>query len=126
MRKLSTTEHSLTITIYPNIVTIVMLAPFLPFFWKSAPVEQWPYFISIGVLLATAQYLIASALSLSDSSALAPLDYTSYAWVFALDFMMLGTMPTYQNLIGVSIIMLSGIYVYYRAKRQERPNKPAL
>ncbi|MDR1032124.1 MAG: DMT family transporter, partial [Holosporales bacterium] len=126
MRKLSTTEHSLTITIYPNLVTIILLAPFLPFFWKSVPAEQWPYFISIGVLLATAQYLIALALSLSDSSALAPLDYTSYAWVFALDLMMLGTTPTCQNLIGVSIIMLSGIYVYYRARRQERPNKPAL
>jgi drug/metabolite transporter (DMT)-like permease len=117
MRNLSKTEHSLTITIYPNLVIIALLLPFLPLFWKPVPIEQIPYFISIGILLATAQYLIAMALSLSDSSALAPLDYTSYIWVFALDFIMLGTTPTPQNLIGVSIIMLSGAYIYYKAKQ---------
>ncbi len=117
MRSLSKTEHSLTIAIYPNIATVILCLPVAVFYWQPILNNQIIYLIIIGVLSAIAQYLIALALSMHKSSALAPLDYSSYLWVFLLDFITVGIIPDLNNIIGAFIIISSGLYVYFRANK---------
>lgn len=125
MRRLAETEHSLAIAIYPNIMMMLVMAPFLITTWKSMPLEHWGLFAIVGVITAAAQYAIAQALRFAQGSALAPIDYSSYFWVVMLDFLWWNKTPDAYMFIGAAIIVGSNFYILYRARKEKAAKKLA-
>lgn len=133
MRRLASTEHSLAIAIYPNVVMIVamaslalisFLAPgFLPssltFVWKSMSWSHWGLFCLVGALAAGAQYAIVQSLRFAEASLLAPIDYSMFFWVVALDFAWWKKIPDVFTLVGVAVIVGSNLYIFYRTRKEE-------
>ncbi|MBF8263234.1 MAG: hypothetical protein HW387_899 [Parachlamydiales bacterium] len=121
MRRLAATEHSLAITIYPNIMMILVTFPlfFISTPWKSMPLEHWGLFAIVGVITAAAQYLIAQALRFAQGSMLAPIDYSTFFWVVALDFFWWQKTVEPYTLIGAAIIVGSNFYILYCSRRDE-------
>ncbi len=128
MRRLASTEHSLSIAIYPNIVMILAMLPCLMFLepWKPMPLEHWGLFAIVGVITAVGQYAIAQALRFTQASILAPVDYSSYFWVVALDMFWWGKSPDSFMIVGAVIIVGSNLYMLYRTRREEAAKKAAL
>lgn len=131
MRRLAATEHSLAITIYHNIVLLLVTFPFLidlPFhqgLWKPMPLEHWGLFAIVGAITAAGQYAIAQALRYAQASTLAPIDYSTYFWVVALDLFWWHKSPDKFMLIGAAIIVGSNLYILYRTRREEAAKKAA-
>lgn len=127
MRRLAATEHSLSIAIYPNIVMILAMLPFLMFFepWKPMPLEHWGLFAIVGVITAIGQYAIAQALRFTQASVLAPVDYSTYFWVVALDLFWWDKSPDKFMIAGAIIIVGSNLYILYRTRREEAAKKAA-
>ncbi|HEY2811230.1 MAG TPA: DMT family transporter [Rhabdochlamydiaceae bacterium] len=125
MRRLAETEHSLAIAIYPNIIMIVVTLPFLVKTWQPMPWEHWGLFAIVGLVTAAGQYAIAQALRFAQASILAPIDYSSFFWVVALDFIWWQKVPDKCTLIGAAIIVGSNCYILYRA-RLDQLKKAAL
>jgi drug/metabolite transporter (DMT)-like permease len=125
MRRLASTEHSLAIAIYPNVVMIVVTFPFLITTWQSMPWSHWGLFAIVGVLTATGQYAIAQALRFTQASALAPIDYSTFFWVVALDMFWWNKSPDAFTLIGAAIIVGSNLYILYRTRKEEAIKKAA-
>jgi drug/metabolite transporter (DMT)-like permease len=123
MRRLAATEHSLAITIYPNIMMILVTAPFLINNWKSMPWEHWYLFAVVGVITAAGQYLIAQALRYAQGSTLASIDYSTFFWVVALDFFWWNKVVDPYTLIGAAIIVGSNFYILYCTRRDEARKK---
>lgn len=137
MRRLAATEHSLTIAIYPNIVMIVFMillalitATFpntLPkqfsLIWKPMPWEHWGLFAIVGALTAAAQYAIAQSLRFAQASILAPIDYSTFFWVIALDFTWWNKIPDIYNFLGAAVIVGSNLYILYMGKKEEAAKK---
>lgn len=119
MRRLAASEHSLAIAIYPNIVMIIATLPFLLFTWQSMPMHDWIYFSIVGVLTAAGQYAIAQALRFAQGSTLAPIDYSSFFWVVALDFLWWEKTPDLYTVCGAIIIVGSNLYILYRTRREQ-------
>lgn len=119
MRRLAETEHSLAITIYPNIAMIIAMAPLLIGSWKEMPIDHWGLFAIVGALTALGQYSIAQALRFTQASTLAPIDYSTFLWVVSLDFLWWNKTPDLYTLTGVCIIIASNFYILYRTKRDE-------
>ncbi len=126
MRRLAQTEHSLAIAIYPNIVMILATAPFLITTWKSMPWEHWGLFAVVGVITAAGQYAIAQALRFAQGSVLAPVDYSTYFWVVALDALWWNRTPDSFMILGAAIIVGSNFYILYRSRKEQKAKKAAL
>ena len=120
MRRLAETEHSLAITIYPNLAMILITLPFLFMDWQAMPWSHWALFAIVGCITATGQYVIAQSLRFTQASVLAPIDYSSFFWVVALDFFWWDKGPNFYTLIGAAIIMASNLYILYGTKRLSR------
>lgn len=118
MRRLAETEHSLAIAIYPNIAMIFVMLPFLITTWKPMPWEHWGLFAIVGTITAMGQYAIAQALRFAQGSILAPIDYSTFFWVVALDFFWWDKALEPHTLIGASVIVGSNFYILYRARRE--------
>jgi drug/metabolite transporter (DMT)-like permease len=120
MRRLAATEHSLSIAIYPNIVMIVVTLPFLLSTWISMPLEHWALFAIVGILTAAGQYAIAQALRFTQASTLASIDYSTFFWVVALDFLWWSKTPEMYPLVGAVIIVGSNLYIVYKTRKESR------
>lgn len=119
MRRLAATEHSLAIAIYPNLVMILVTFPFLVFSWQPMPWHDWFFFCIVGVLTAAGQYAIAQALRFAQGSTLAPIDYSSFFWVVALDFLWWEKTPDMFTICGAAIIVGSNLYILYRTRKEQ-------
>lgn len=119
MRRLAGTEHSLAIAIYPNIVMILVMGPFLITTWKTMPWEHWGLFAIVGVITAAGQYAIAQALRFAQGSILAPIDYSTYFWVVALDAFWWNKTPDSYMIVGAAIIVGSNFYILYKSRREQ-------
>lgn len=124
MRRLAATEHSLAITIYPNILMIIVMF-FLLETWQPMPWTHWGLFAFVGVIAATGQYAIAQALRFAQGSALAPIDYSSFFWVVALDFFWWHKTVEWHTLIGAAVIVSSNLYILYCTRKEEAIAKRA-
>jgi len=139
MRRLASTDHSLAIAIYPNIVMIAamsilalissaapgFLSPLFTLVWKPMPWTHWGLFAIVGALTAGAQYAIAQSLRFAQASILAPIDYSTFFWVVALDFTWWNKTPDAFTLIGAAIIVGSNLYILYRTRKEEAARKAA-
>lgn len=123
MRRLAATEHSLAIAIYPNLVMILATFPFLLFTWQPMPLQDWFFFSIVGILTAAGQYAIAQALRFAQGSTLAPIDYSSFFWVVALDFFWWQKSPDMYTVLGAIIIVGSNLYILYRTRREQVEKK---
>lgn len=121
MRRLASTEHSLAIAIYPNILIMLIVTPFLfvAGHWQPMPWSNWGIFALIGAITAIGQYAIAQALRFTQPSVLAPADYSSFFWVVIIDCFWWSKSPDQYTLICAAIIMISCFFLLYRTKREE-------
>lgn len=120
MRRLAETEHSLSIAIYPNVVMILATLPFLLSAWHPMAWTHWGIFAIVGAVAALGQYLIAQALRFTQASVLAPIDYSSFFWVVALDFFWWNKTLELHTLLGAAIIVGSNLYILHCTKKEQR------
>jgi EamA-like transporter family. len=118
MRRLAETEHSLSIAIYPNITMILVTLPFLLPIWQSMPWTHWALFAFVGAITAFGQYLIVQALRFTQASVLAPLDYSTFLWVVALDFFWWQKSLELSTFLGAAIIVGSNLYILHCTKKE--------
>lgn len=118
MRRLTSTEHSLSIAIYPNIMMVLVTFPFLIFTWDPMPLHHWGIFGLVGIITALGQYAIAQALRFTQVSTLAVIDYSTFFWVVSLDFFYWDKIPEFCTLIGAATIVGSNLYIMYKTKKE--------
>ncbi|MBI3236545.1 MAG: DMT family transporter [Chlamydiales bacterium] len=119
MRRLASTEHSLAIAIYPNLLMILITFPVLITTWKEMPWDHWGLFAIVGVITAAGQYAIAQALRFAQGSILASIDYSSFFWVVALDFFWWNKTVELHTILGAAIIVLSNLFILYCTRKED-------
>ncbi|MGR3912244.1 MAG: DMT family transporter [Candidatus Rhabdochlamydia sp.] len=125
IRDLVKTEHSLSIAIYPNVVMLLVCLPGILTGWTPMPLEHWALFGIVGVITAAAQYAMAQALRFAPASALAPIDYSTYFWVLALDALWWNKKPDLFMIVGAVIIVMSNLYILYRTRQTQQDTLPS-
>jgi len=71
------------------------------------------------LVLVGYQYVIM-ALRSGDISAVAPFRYSALLWAMGLGYLVFGDIPDTMMLTGASIIVLSGLYAFYRERKRDR------
>ena len=80
-------------------------------------------FVLLGSMGALGHYLLIRALELERASTLSPIGYLQLLWVTLLGFVVFGDLPDVHAVLGMLIIVGSGLYVAWghRYRRREEP-----
>jgi len=116
-RMISATDPATTSNFFSAISGWVILSPFLPFFWV------WPEHIGVWLGLAATgffggfgHYLLIIAHGRAPAAVLAPYVYTQIVWMTALGYLVFGDVPGLTTAIGAIIVVMSGLYLFYRER----------
>jgi len=120
VRQLSHTETTAAITCYMNVFAALILAVALPFAWVTPTWTAALTIFGIGLLGGTGQYLSTQSLSCAPAAAIAPFSYTQIIWAVILGYLIWGDLPDLSLVIGVALVIASGIYICIREMHWHR------
>jgi len=120
VRQLTRTETSSSITFYTHLFSTLILGLALPFFWLEPSLQGLLAMGALGLLGGVSQYWTTQAMSYAPVAAVAPFNYTQMAWAVIFGFVVWGDLPTVNLMIGVAIVVASGLYILHRETRSRR------
>ncbi len=125
-RMMGATETSQSLIFYSALVPVIFLLPVVP---SQAVVPQGALIVgillSLGVLGAAGHYMLILAYRQATTSALAPYPYLQMLWMIALGYLVFGELPDRWTLLGVGIIVASGLYIVHREHRLRLASRSA-
>ena len=84
----------------------------------------WFYMFGVGVAAAIAHLFISFAFKYAPASILAPLQYLEIVAATFFGYVVFGNLPNDLTYIGVSIIIGSGMYVFWRERQISKAPRP--
>ncbi len=114
-RKLRGT-HWLTLVTHQTIGTGLFGAATCTIVWVTPSLVDAGLMFLVGIVSSACFMCITKALALAPASLLAPLQYTSIIWAVLMGWMFWSDVPTPSILIGIAIIIGSGLSVFLRKR----------
>ena len=86
--------------------------------WVPIGHEHWKWLLGLGLLAATAQYLLTEAFRSAPASVVTPFEYTALLWGVAIDRVVWHVLPSARVCFGGGIVIISGLYLIWHQRRQ--------
>lgn len=121
-RKVAASDSSRTTTLFSTVAGALILTPFLPLFWTWP--DSWVAWVllgAVGFFGGFGHWLLVLAHGRAPAAVLAPFVYTQIVWSIGLGFGVFGDVPGPFTLLGGSIVVLSGLYLFTREKTVKKP-----
>lgn len=117
-RLIANQEQPLTTLFYSAVVGTIATSAVVPFVWHT-PTDwlELALLALTGVLGGTGHLALIKAFEVAPASVLAPFTYSQLVWALLLGYLAFGEFPDRWSLIGMAVIVGSGIYVIYRESR---------
>lgn len=119
-RKVGERDNALTSVFYATTVGALASAPLAPIGWVAPGVLATLLLVSLGVYGAVGHYMLAQAHRLAPAPVLAPFVYSQIVWMSLAGYLIFGDVPDLPTALGGTLVIASGLYVYYR-ERALRP-----
>ena len=81
--------------------------------WRPIPAADWPWLAGTGLAGALGQFWITDAFRRAPPAVVAPFEYTSILWAFAIDWIFWSASPSSSLMLGAAIVIATGIYVIW-------------
>lgn len=88
----------------------------LPWSWQMPQGIEWLLLLGMGLAGGIGHFLLIQAHRLAPASMLAPFIYTQIIWMILIGLVVFGDMPDMWTLVGASIVIASGLFVFAREK----------
>jgi drug/metabolite transporter (DMT)-like permease len=116
-RKVAGLEPPLTSLVWGAIVGAVLLSAIAPFVWVTPQAASHGVLIVIvGIFASVGHFLLIKAYDYAGAGLLAPYTYTALVWAMASGWLVFGDFPDGWSLVGMGIIVLSGLYLANRQR----------
>ena len=126
-RKVANLESPYTSIFYSGLVGSVLMSLTLPYVWiRPQSVYHGLLFVLIGIIGGLSHLIMIKAYDYAPASRLAPFSYTQLIWVTAMGYLVFGHFPDHWSLIGIAVIMASGIYIAAHQQLSERQQRVEL
>lgn len=119
IRRLSASEPAQRTLFYYCLLGAIFSFPFASIKSIGIDLSVWIILISIGILMYLIQYTLIVAFRYAKASVLAPISYTAILFSGILDWMIWNKMPNYLDLIGVCLVVTSGILSIWFERKKE-------
>ncbi len=113
-RKVGSTETAWTSMLYAGLFGTLVTSALLPGAWVPIPLSDLPIFITIGCLGTAAQLALIRSFSIAEASSVAPFGYAGIVLATLWGILLYGEYPDLMTVIGASIIVIAGLYVWHR------------
>lgn len=117
VKKLSATESPYTIVFYYMVTGAIISTAFLPWVWVTPTSRVLMLYLATGIVGAIGQICMTFAMKLAPASVAAPFEYTQIIWAVLFDVAIWGVAPTTTTLVGAGVVIVTGLYILYRAAR---------
>jgi len=115
-RHLSSQETTVAILFYTTLGVILASLVTIPIIWVPVPLVDWGWFALSGFLIGFAHFLMIETFRYGEAALVAPFKYSGVIWAGLLGYLIWGDIPDFTTILGVSIVVLSGIYIFHREK----------
>lgn len=122
-RILSRTESVGSLVIIFNLCVGLVALCFAPFVWQPLTLVSFLMIIALGFFALAGHFCVTTAFSKSQTSVIAPFEYTSIIWAVMIEWTIWRYLPAQTTVIGGLIIIAAGIYVIYRENIQKNREK---
>jgi len=119
-RKLSLSGPPLLTLFYTAIVGTLVLGPMVVSDWVVPDLAGVLMAVAMGLVAATAHYMIIKAFECATASELSPFGYFEIVVAMILSFFVFKFIPTHEAVIGLIIIITSGLFVSWRSMKNNR------
>ncbi|MCE2946069.1 MAG: DMT family transporter [Betaproteobacteria bacterium] len=110
-RRLSRTDHSLSILFWSTLIVGVGGALMTPFSWLPVGAGAFAWFVLAGVINAGAHFAMIEGLRLGRAAVVTPFKYTGLIWAVLLGVLLWNEWPDRWLLLGALIVIGAGIYM---------------
>lgn len=120
-RRIAGLESPYTSIFYSGLVGMLLLCLPLPYAWT--PPQNWFHmflFVAVGCIAGFSHLTLIKAYDYASAAKLAPFSYTQLIWATASGYLVFGDFPDHWSLVGIAILMASGIYVATHQHLSER------
>jgi drug/metabolite transporter (DMT)-like permease len=113
-RRMSETESTNAMMVWPVIGLVVASAPFAPAGWVTPDLADFTLMALSGFLVGISHYLLIEAYRFAEVTLVAPFKYSSLVWAVLLGYMVWGQLPDAWITTGAIIVIASGLYILHR------------
>ncbi|WFP61965.1 DMT family transporter [Mesorhizobium sp. WSM4904] len=111
LRKTAMQERTMIQLVLNNFYFLLFSAVPALIWWRMPDGLQLVLLASVGALGGVAQYLLFEGMKRAPVSIVAPFEYTSLVWAFALGFAIWGDVPRAQVFMGAALIIGAGLVI---------------
>ncbi|MCA0014292.1 DMT family transporter [Mesorhizobium sp. B292B1B] len=111
LRKTALAERSMIQLLLNNFYFLIFSAVPALLWWQTPDWSELLLLASVGALGGLAQYLLFEGMKRTPASIIAPLEYTSLLWAFALGFAIWGDVPRREVFFGAALIIAAGLLI---------------
>ncbi|WP_372605042.1 DMT family transporter [Actibacterium sp.] len=113
-RYMGKSESIWTAMLYTGLISSVLLGVMIPFFWVPPSGSDVVRLAVVAVCGGVGQFLMISALMRAEAGQVAPFIYSGLIFATVWGILFFGEFPDLLSLTGGLVIILAGIYVWYR------------
>ncbi|MCH2094859.1 MAG: DMT family transporter [Rhodobacteraceae bacterium] len=116
--------NALAQVFYPNLAIFLCMAVVLPFVFKPMNISDFAWTCAYAVFLFGARWVVVVALRLLPAYVATPLMNLQFVWMVAIGFFAFGETPTAGSLMGVTLVIGSGLYLVIDQTLPDRKARP--
>ena len=117
-RKLHSSDSPLLTLLLTGVVGAIIGSFLVPIVWIYPTTTQWSLLALMGIFACLGHLFLILSLKYADASKLAPFGYFEIVTNVLLGYYFFGDFRHYWTWVGLSIIVLSGIYISFREKER--------
>jgi drug/metabolite transporter (DMT)-like permease len=107
-------ETTVMMLFYTAMVGAAVATLITPFFWQPIALADLGWMVAVGAIAVTGHLSLIKALTIAPASLVAPFVYSQFLWAIGIGYVWFGDTPGIWMLIGCTVIIASGLYVFYR------------
>ena len=94
-----------------------------PFGWVTPGAGSAVLFAAAGRISVAALLCVNRSLKLAPASVVVPYQYSMIVWAVIFGFVVFGDVPSWATILGASIIIAAGLYIFLREQQLGREQK---
>ncbi len=110
-------EDPMTSLLYTASAGALVTSLIVPFFWTTPNLTEWALLLASGLAGLVGHLCIIKAFQAAPASVVAPFSYSSLVWATLFGYIFWSDWPTANTLVGATLIIASGLYIFFRERR---------
>ena len=120
-RKLHISDNPLLTLLLTGVVGLIFGTFLVPIVWVNPSFNQWLLLALMGIFACLGHFFLILSLKYADASKLAPFGYFEIITNIILGYYFFSDFPDNWTWVGLTIIILSGVYIYFRDRSRVGP-----